>query len=268
MEKDSAVFGAADTATFGVLGVDECGARPALQRLAASTCAAVRWPGLLSNELDTARREVEQLDYTSYDEERLFPPILKVGPAVYDYYTKDRVEDSYWDRAERASEEIRRIFGGTDVAATLLERIGLELGIPAAPASVDGRPLHVGILREFVSGSKVHYDEIAREYPGHLDIEPIVQLAFNLHVTVASGGELTIWKHRWIPHDDRKRDGYGWHPDLMTDVPSTTVRATAGEAVLFDCRNFHRVAMPAAGRRITFSFFCGFTMDGRLIAWS
>ncbi|MFF2546128.1 proline hydroxylase [Kitasatospora sp. NPDC058063] len=263
-DDDEAMFGA-ETAGDGEL-------REALQRLAAGTCAIVRVPDLLRGDpgdLGDLVARIEQADFEPYDEERLDPPILKFGPAVYDYYGQGQVRDAYWEKAEQARKAARDLYGGTDPAVTLMRRLGTELGIPVRPATIGGRPLHVGILREFPTGSKIHYDEVVREFPGRLDDQPLVQLAFNLHLTVAGhGGALTVWRHRWIPADDTRRDGYGWAPEVVADAPSATVRAEPGEGVFFDCRNFHQVRDFEGGRRITVSLFLGFTMNGELIVWS
>ncbi|MEV6949315.1 proline hydroxylase [Streptomyces sp. NPDC051172] len=245
------------------------GARCALQKLAAGMCGAVRWPGLLSRHLAEIAARVTQPSFETYDEERLVPPILKFGPAVHDYYVNGKLYEEYWKKAETARAAWRHHFGELDPMKTVVDSLADELGIPVRPAMIDGKPLYVGILREFPHGSKIHYDEIVREFPGHLDEEPIVQLAFNCHVTVADeGGELTVWKHRWVPGDDSRKDGYGWLPDVVAHVPSVTVRAEAGEGVFFDCRNLHQVAQPRGSRRITLSAFMGFTLDGNLILWS
>ncbi|MFD4658695.1 proline hydroxylase [Kitasatospora sp. NPDC058444] len=258
-----------DEAMFAVETARQGELREALQRLAAGTCAIVRVPDLLQGDLARLVARIERADFEPYDEERLDPPILKFGPAVYDYYTEGQLRDAYWEKAERAREAGLDIYGGNDPAPAVMRRLNTELGIPVRPATIGGRPLHVGILREFPTGSKIHYDEVAREFPGRLDDQPIVQLAFNLHLTVAEhGGALTVWRHRWIPADDGFRDGYGWAPEAVADVPSATALAEPGEGVFFDCRNFHQVQGFAGGRRITLSLFLGFTMAGELIAWS
>lgn len=255
--------------TFEVLSAGTVGLREGLFRLAAGTCAAVRWPGLLPHDIVGIAREVGEDGFEPYDEKRLSPPILKVGPALYDYYTSTSVDDSYWQHAQRAAVALRQVFHGYDPIAQIMSRLQAELGIPVRPASVGGRPLHVGILREFTSGSKIHYDEVVREYPGNLDEEPIVQLAFNLYLALpGDGGALTVWKHRWVPHDDEFREGYGWRCEAVANIPAATLHTDIGEAVFFDCRNFHAVSDFVDGRRITLSFFCGFTMTGELIVWS
>jgi hypothetical protein len=258
-----------EDSTFQVLIAEQANLFATLNSLAAGTCAAVIWPKLFASEFSDAMPALTQASFETYDVERLYPPIMKIGPAVYDYYTKAAVDDSYWRQAHYAGVVLTRIFNGADPVALILEKLRRGLGISVSPATIRGRPLHVGILREFRSTSKIHYDEIVREYPGGLDVEPIVQLAFNLHLAASDDGNvLTVWKHRWVPCDDRLKDGYGWHPDLMHQIPSATVYAHAGDAVWFDSRNFHQVASCSLSRRITLSFFCGFTMAGELIVWS
>ncbi|MGP3953680.1 2OG-Fe(II)-dependent halogenase WelO5 family protein [Streptomyces sp. 7N604] len=258
-----------DDPTFAASSVEEAGARRALQQLAAGTSGAVRWPGLLADDLPELVKRVHAPSFEPYDEERLDPPIMKFGPAVFDYYVNGRLHEEYWARAEHARKAWRANFGDADPTRAVLARLDRELGIPVRPATIDGRPLYVGILREFPTGSKIHFDEVAREFPGRLDEEPIVQLAFNCHITVPdSGGELTVWRHRWVPDDDVRKDGYGWEPGVVSRVPSVTVRAGGGEGVFFDCRNFHQVAKSYGARRITLSFFMGFTLNGELLVWS
>jgi hypothetical protein len=258
-----------DNALFEPVQVEGGELGEALQKLAAGTCATVGWPGLLTGDLADLVARIEQTDFEPYDEQRLDPPILKFGPAVYDFYTQGRVEDAYWEKSERTRQATLEIFGGIDPTAVVLARLQRELGIPVRPASIGGRPLHVGILREFTTGSKIHYDEVVREFPDRFDDRPVVQLAFNLHITVADrGGALTVWRHRWIPADDARRDGYGWAPEVVESAPRATVLAEAGEGVFFDCRNFHQVQDFEGGRRITLSFFAGITMSGEMIVWS
>jgi hypothetical protein len=255
--------------TFDLEVIDSSGnGRGALQRLAAGMAAAVKWSGAMASETAGLIVDIGPSNFEAYDPRRLDPPILKVGPAVYDFYLRDHIDESYFDAARKASRQLERMFG-EDPVAPLLDRLSRETGASVRPASVGGRPLHVGILREFPAASKIHYDELVREYPRHLDVEPIVQLAFNLHViTPEQGGELTVWKHKWIPHDDHAADGYGWKRELMRHVPSRKVSASAGDGIFFDCRNFHQVADFSGGRRVTLSFFCGFTIGDGIIVWS
>jgi hypothetical protein len=114
----------------------------------------------------------------------------------------------------------------------------------------------------------MHFDEVAREFPGRWDEEPVAQFAFNCHICVPeSGGVVTVYRRRWSPNDEQFRLGYGWDPVIAQAEPSLTFRADVGDGVFFDSRNYHTVS-PASGRRITLSFFAGLTVTGELIVWS
>ncbi|MEO3849888.1 hypothetical protein ABGB09_20000 [Streptomyces sp. B8F3] len=256
---------------FSTLTIGEVEPRRAVQRLASGTAAAILWPSLLDRSLCVSLTESVSADrFAPYDEARLSPAILKFGPALYDHYVDGQVTSGYWQAAERAKELWNSVVGDADPVAIIQERLTQELSVPVRPATYRGRELFVGILREFSQGSLIHFDEVSREFAGKLDDEPIVQLAFNCHLqTPEDGGELVVWRHRWVPSDDEHRDGYGWTESAVRTSPDVTVHAGVGDAVLFDCRNFHRVGTPhGEKRRITLSFFAGFTMAGELLLWS
>ncbi|MFF3139575.1 2OG-Fe(II)-dependent halogenase WelO5 family protein [Streptomyces mirabilis] len=256
---------------FSTLDVGQTESRRAVQRLAGGTAATVLWPAILDQSLCASLvKKISAARFAPYDEERLSPAILKFGPALYDHYVDGQVTPDYWEKAERAQALWNSTVGDIDPVAIIRERLAKALSIPVRPATYRGRDLFVGILREFPHGSLIHFDEVSREFAGHLDEEPIVQLAFNCHLeTAEEGGELTVWRHRWVPSDDEYRQGYGWDDSTVKSASSATVHADVGDAVLFDCRNFHRVGEPRGGRRrITLSFFAGFSMGGELLLWS
>ncbi|MDN3358163.1 2OG-Fe(II) oxygenase [Actinomadura sp. DC4] len=256
---------------FDVLTPDPADARRAFQCLAAGTMAALRFPELLDPAWCASLLDrLGKTEFDAYDEARLWPRILKLGPALYDHYTDGVVAQDYWDRAESARELWRTATGGLDPTELIRRRFADLFSVPVRPATLGGRELFAGILREFPSGSLIHYDEVAREYAGRLDEEPIVQLAFNCYLrTSEQGGELTVWRHRWVPSDEEHRHGYGWEEEAVRAAPSVTLRARDGEGIIFDCRHFHQVAEPSGrGRRVTLSFFMGCTLTGEILIWS
>jgi hypothetical protein len=252
-----------------IIGQTEAGC--AVQRLAGGTAAAVLWPSMLTQSLCSSLiQKISEVSFAPYDQARLSPAILKFGPALYDHYADGRVTPEYWESAEQAQETWNSLIGDSDPIKIIRGRLSQALNIPVRPATHKGKNLFVGILREFSHGSLIHFDEVSREFTGKLDDEPIVQLAFNCHIeTPEEGGELVVWRHRWVPSDDKHKEGYGWTESTVQAASSATVHASAGDAVIFDCRNYHRVGKPRGnGRRITLSFFAGFTMSGELLLWS
>ena len=74
-----------------------------------------------------------------------------------------------------------------------MEKISVCWGSDVRKASIGGRPLFAGMIREINEGARIHFDEIEREFPDGLDDTPVVQLAFNCHLEMpGKGGEATV----------------------------------------------------------------------------
>ncbi|OII59749.1 hypothetical protein [Streptomyces sp. CC77] len=250
-----------------------------LSRLAAGTLAAVRVPDFLDAPTCRAVTEaLSRLPTAPYDPARVPTPVLRFGPALNDYRLPDgRLDaDRYWPDAESARKEWRRWNRtadlGLDPVAYSLDRLGAAWGTAVAPATVDGRPVFGGTLREINAGLLMHYDDINREFTdGLFDQDVLAQLAFNLYVSVAdSGGATAVWRHRWEPPDEHHREAYGYAPAAVADRQRVDLPPHLGDALLFNPANFHAVEpnAPGPGRRIAFAFFLGLTSTGRPVVWS
>lgn len=196
------------------------------------------------------------------------PTISKLGPSAYDIFTLN--QDTYWPEAARAAELRSTLLAGADPFALAQRKLAEAWRGPVRPARCGGREMYAGVIREINNGALMHFDEIVREMPGVVDELPVAQLAFNCHLSAPErGGETSVFRRRWRPADERFRDGYGYQPQIVAGEPSARVRADAGDAVLFDSRNFHLVeAARGRGRRVCLAFFIGLTGAGELIVWS
>ncbi|QLH25618.1 2OG-Fe(II) oxygenase [Streptomyces sp. Rer75] len=196
--------------------------------------------------------------------------IKKLGPAVFDFYNDGSVADAYWEQAKEAEQQRTRLLAGSDPYRLALDRLDAAWHGGATAATVGGRPLFAGMIREMGEGAGLHFDEVERELPGALDETPLCQLAFNCYLSLPeSGGEVTVYRRRWRPADEDHRDGYWYQPHLVADEPRVTVSPCCGDAVFFDPRNYHRVhANEGGGRRVTLSFFIGVSSTGNLLLWS
>ncbi|MFC7327089.1 proline hydroxylase [Marinactinospora rubrisoli] len=241
--------------------------------LTAGTVAAVRvaeflGPGACAATLDGMAR----LPTSHYDPARVPGHVVRFGPALNDYRTADGGLDTgrYWPAAETAATAWRRAGMRPDPVAFALDRIGAAWSAPVAPATIAGRPVFGGTLREINTGALIHYDDINREFPhGLFDQDVVAQLAFNLWVAVPeTGGATTVWRHRWDPVDEHHRDAYGYRPEVVGHCQRVSLVPRLGDALLFNPANFHAVEPNPGGRRIAFAFFLGLTTTGRLIAWS
>lgn len=242
-----------------------------IAHLASGVTAAVRVPNFVDAPTCThALAALDRLPTTDYDQARVPTPILRFGPALNDYRLPNgHLSSRYWTDANVARAAWASAGMRPDPIAISLQRIGQAWGAAVTPATIDGRPLFGGTLREINAGALIHYDELVREWPaGLLDQQLVAQLAFNVWVSAPeSGGETHIWRHRWHPGDEQYRDAYGYTPEAVEHDQQVSLRPQLGDGLLFNPANYHAVES-ATGRRIAFAFFLGLTTNGQLIVWS
>ncbi len=246
--------------------------REHILRLGAGVLGAVRVRGFAApHDCRAIMRELDRHPpLGTYDEQLIYPPIAKLGPAAYDCYVADGLGEEYWTRAAEAVQVRRTLLHGGDPMDHALARIRTAWGGPVEYASSGGQPMFAGMIREIANGAKLHFDEVTRESPGLLDVTPASFLTLNWYLaTPEHGGELSVYRHRWRPMDERHRDSYGYLPAAVADEPVAMVHPCVGDAVLFDSRHLHAIAPPSgSGRRVSLSFFLGITGHGELQLWS
>ncbi|MEE1753021.1 2OG-Fe(II)-dependent halogenase WelO5 family protein [Streptomyces sp. SP18CS02] len=244
-----------------------------LANLAAGTLAAVRVPDFL--DTSACRSSLEALDRlptADYDPARVPTPIIRFGPALNDYRDQDGRLDAarYWREAEAARASWQRAGMRPDPIAISMARLGSAWGAAVTAATIGGRAVFGGTIREINAGALIHYDDINREFhTGLFDQEVVAQLAFNVWVTVpATGGATALWRHRWEPADEQHRQAYGYRPETVEHCQSVSLTPQLGDGLLFNPANFHAVEPNPGGRRIAFAFFLGLTTTGQLVTWS
>ncbi|WP_241827255.1 proline hydroxylase [Streptomyces graminilatus] len=186
-----------------------------LAALAAGTLAAVRVPGFLETRVCQATlAALDRLPVASYAPERVPTRIARFGPSLNDYRTgQGRLDaERYWRDAEAARTAWHRSGMRPDPITLCMARLGSAWGAAVTPATVNGRAVFGGTLREINDGTLIHYDDISREFPTGLFDQPIVaQLAFSVWAAVPdTGGTTTVWRHRWEPADEQHHEAYGY----------------------------------------------------------
>lgn len=243
-----------------------------LANLAAGTLAAVRVPNFLDGlTCQAALTALDRLPTADYDPARVPTPIVRFGPALNDYREPDGTLDAdrYWRDAEAARADWQHAGIRPDPIAVSLARLGTAWGAAVAPATIGGRPVFGGTLREINAGALIHYDAVSRELPDLFDQGVVAQLAFNTWVAVPEiGGATTVWRRRWEPADEQHRYSYGYQAETVEHCQHVSLTPELGDALIFNPANFHAVEPNPGGRRIAFAFFLALTTTGQLIAWS
>ncbi|MER7111769.1 hypothetical protein [Streptomyces sp. NPDC000229] len=165
-------------------------------------------------------------------------PIVRFGPALNDYRDQDGRLDAarYWRDAEAARVSWQRVGVRPDPIAISLARLGTAWGAVVTPATIGGRAVFGGTLREINAGALIHCHDINREFPtGLFDQEVVAQLAFTVWVTVpAAGGATTVWRHRWEPADEQRRQAYGYRPETVEHSQHVSLTPELGDGLLFN----------------------------------
>lgn len=234
-----------------------------------SACAHVRGflgPGLCARLVGL----IDMMPLGSVDQERVSPPVLRFGPTLNDFALDGRLDSAYWGHVESARSAWAAAGLPYDPMRICLERIGDAWGAPTLPARIQGRGVLAGTIRESNGGLRVHFDEVAREFPnGLFDQNLIAQLAMNVYLTMPeAGGETTIWRRTWTPADEEARIGFGYDQRLVDGVQSVAVRPAPGDALIFNPRFYHAVSPGQGGRRVSVAMFLGLAADGTIAVWS
>jgi hypothetical protein len=216
-------------------------------------------------------KNLESCTMGSYDERVVQPRVSKLGPAAFDYYHSTGFQSDYWEHVEESVATRAGLLADADPIDVAKAKLARAWGGPVRELTAGGKPLFAGMIREVNNGGGIHFDDLAREFPGSADHTLVTQLAFNCHLSMPeSGGELNVFRRRWEPADEASRGAGYFYPDvLLAGEHFVSVLAGVGDAVIFDPRNYHRIRPGAgAGRRVTLSFFVGIPGTGELVLWS
>ena len=264
---------ASDSSDFTLFDAETTGnlTRDHIMKLAVGVTGAVLIKNFSARQdCDDIMAALETCELGAYDEQVITPRIAKLGPAVNDLYSSGKLNEQYWEHCAQALRTRSTLLRGTDPMDLAVSRLREAWGGEVELARTGGKPMYAGLIREMTQGSRIHFDEITREYPGTLDEIPASFLTFNWYLAMpAGGGETSVFRRRWRPADEQYQDGYGYLDAVVAGEPAATMAPEVGDAAIFDARNMH-IVRPGVGpgRRVTVSFFLGITGRGPLEIWS
>ncbi|ETK33351.1 2OG-Fe(II)-dependent halogenase WelO5 family protein [Microbispora sp. ATCC PTA-5024] len=246
--------------------------RDQISDLAAGRCAAIRVADFLpSKTCSDILNALMCADFEYYGTERVYPPVMRFGVGVSDYRKDGKIMPDYWDALRRHQDSWSTIGLDFDPLELCRETLGKHWPGVVAIGRNEGRELGGGVAREPNQGFVVHFDDAQREFSGSLlDAHIVAQFAFNLYLSVPEqGGETVVWRHRWRPADEKFRfpGSYGYTDAVVGDAEHFVLKPKAGEALLFDPRNFHAVRPSVGSRRIALGFSVGLSDRGDLYTW-
>lgn len=193
------------------------------------------------------------------------PSVQKaLGEAFYE--TTGSFEDvaRYFEQASLKNQEMRKLFSPFLHPIDLF-RLSLDELWPGGAQLLKNKhfqSMFVGLLRGFESAGEAlpHVDHVKLDdVTDILDGRPNAQLAANIHLQGAMGGDIEVYDFKTTPTSAQVlqlSDSYAVDlRKLPQDVKKATYHASAGDLVLFDSTRVHAVTSVTEGKRITASCF-------------
>lgn len=244
-----------------------------IEALAAGTIDGIRVPDALGPEaFRAATAALDHIQFSTYDQARVFPPVARFGVSINDHRVDGLIADTYWGEVDAARREWSRLGFHPDPFEACRRLIGDAWSFGVEVGRRGDAAFSPGVIREINNGLQVHFDDANLEHAKDLfDVRLVNQFAFNLYLTVPpTGAELVIWRHRRQEGDEAHLipGSYGYDEAVVAGMDPTVIQPRAGEAILFDPRNFHTVRPAGRGRRVSIGFSVGLAETGKLVVWA
>lgn len=199
------------------------------------------------------------------------PISRRLGLTLYEFVAKGNA-DGYFHQTSVAESRRRRAFAGCgDLIDHVLAVIRSASRYPVDIAVEPGRGrYYAGVVREVHGLSRIHTDDSREETPNHMVTNVVSQLGLYVYLDMpAYGGALVVYGRQPRASDRQHLRGYGLDPQAVSGDPFVGVTPAAGDLILFQAKNLHRVeACSGPGRRILLVAFLGQTGDGSIVCWS
>lgn len=198
-----------------------------------------------------------------------------IGMAQYEYRW-GRSKAEFFAAVPAANRDLQDVISrcSFNPLQRLIDRLQAVWPHPVGVARDELGEYYAGIIRFAGEGVDLHVDWAPVNSP-HYDIGHIDgQLGWNFFAEeLESGGCTTVHNAPWDPKVEPGvvPKSYGLDRSLVEGAPSATYRPTAGDVVLLNTRNPHRISGGVAkpgGSRISIGSFVGRMPDGRLVLWS
>lgn len=232
----------------------------ALEALYKNELPAIRVPDFATDhECDALVAVLREYKHEQYN---VAPNIERVGEPLFEYrHVKDKTE--YFKKAREAQARYQEICqkAGWDPIQRVKEHLHKRCGIVARNAVEGGNVYFAGLFRFMEAGALVHVDFAAADAVGYRIDQVSHQVAWNVVLAAPEvGGECTVYDSEWCEdYETCRRGSYEYDRSLVgAGARRFKIRSVKGDAVLFNCRNFHDVSETEGEEdRITLSTFLG-----------
>lgn len=242
-----------------------------LSALFENRIAGIRVPDFLDQQaLRNAVCGIEREGMDYYTDVK--PPIGRIGITQFEHRQNERQMADYFAATPAASARRDQLFAdGVDPLKLVIKSLRAvwphQVDLAKEP---DSRVYFAGLVRH-ISLGLLHCDWAGLDAPSWAISKITAQITWNIYCQVpGEGGSTVIYNRPWDESAESHaiEDSYGYSDDVVVGSRSVRSEPRAGDLVLFNPRNFHRIESNTGARRLTVGSFVGRQPGGDLVLWS
>jgi len=237
---------------------------------------AIRIPGFYDKDLcEKPAKKIIAHDRFGYYSNPGAGNVGKLGMAYYEVQTDPDASVKYYSESIPHIRQSRELFAPH---LSPIDKLRLELQENwthgANLENLEGKTMNVGLSRVFKENAQAlpHQDVLAWDAPNHIRAyEHKTQLAANIYLQTAEGGELEIWNCKLSKREyENLRTPGSYEVDRrFLGSPDLIIKPEVGDLIIFESTCVHAVAPVKSGVRVTTSCFIGYRGDDQPLSyWS
>lgn len=228
--------------------------RDSIYELSDNSLAAIRIPGIYTNnEIDVILDNIEDEGVAWYENFELKQG--RIGICATEFASRESGKDAYFSAEAEWSQKRDRIFPGALAPVQRMMDIfspEFSTAIAREPSQNDAK-YFTGLIRAMKQESTTHFDYAPHQLPGWQVAQAAAQFAVVTYLqTPENGGGLTVYNRQWQLDDDKfnkdmlHKGPEGFEQRFLKNEDSATIKPEAGEMIIFNSRNFHKVEKVAS----------------------
>lgn len=244
--------------------------------LSDNSIGAIRIPGIYNdNELDTIIENIERqgvLWYPNFEFRQ-----GRIGIGATEYASKINGKLAYFLLEPESSKIRDKIFPESLDPVSRMEAVfsqAFDTSVAEEP-SLNHAKYFTGLIRAMGDESSTHFDFAPHQLPGWSVADAVAQFAVVTYLQMPySGGGLTIYNRPWEQKDEANNNDIdekgprGFDQQFLEDEQSVTIVPNAGEMIVFNSRNFHKVeGIVSKIARYSINSFMSLS-DDKLLFWN
>lgn len=237
---------------------------------------AIRIPGFYAKDLcEKSAQKIIHHNHFNYYRNPGAGDVGKLGMAYCEIQNDAELYNKYYSESLIQIRQSREIFAPH---LSPIDKVRLELqevwSHGANLENIEGKTMNIGLSRVVKENAQLlpHQDVLSWDAPNYIRAyEHKTQLAANIYLQTAEGGELEIWNRKLSKREyENLRTPGSYEVDRrFLGSPDLIIKPEVGDLIVFESTCVHAVAPVTTGVRVTTSCFIGYRGDDQPLSyWS